>query len=182
MANIWHACLPPSCAHTLFFDEWIYFPKPTERLTWPTNSTVSSCWWYAWKECGSLWTFVLLVLWLHYIHTVLFKMVVILSEKPICTPPCLSEVSPLLPLKQFQCSSDWRWPSLKSHPFKQDHLALSLSMPPLGDWWCDVLGLVSTGNVSKLLNIADFLRSKPLVRPVYLLGHFSSPQGQHLYN
>ena len=33
------------------------------------------------------------------------------SEKPICAPPRLSEVSPTLSLKRFQCSSDWRWPS-----------------------------------------------------------------------
>ena len=34
------------------------------------------------------------------------------SEKPICAPPRLSEVSPTLPLNQIQCSSDWRWLSL----------------------------------------------------------------------
>ena len=34
------------------------------------------------------------------------------SEKPICTPPRLSEVSPVLTLIQFQYSSDWRWPSV----------------------------------------------------------------------
>ena len=34
------------------------------------------------------------------------------SEKAICAPPCLSKVSPTFPLKRFQCSSDWRWPSL----------------------------------------------------------------------
>ena len=33
-------------------------------------------------------------------------------KKPICAPPHLPEVSPTLPLKQFQCSSDWQWPSL----------------------------------------------------------------------
>ena len=44
--------------------------------------------------------------------SVQFKMVFMRSEKPICVPPLLSEVSPTLPLKQFQCSSDWRWPSL----------------------------------------------------------------------
>ena len=33
-------------------------------------------------------------------------------EKPICAPPHLSKVPPTLPLKQFQCSSDWGWPSL----------------------------------------------------------------------
>ena len=35
-----------------------------------------------------------------------------LEEKAICAPPRLSEVSPALPLKRFQCSSDRRWPSL----------------------------------------------------------------------
>ena len=28
------------------------------------------------------------------------------SKKPICAPPSLSEISPTLPLKRFQCSSD----------------------------------------------------------------------------
>ena len=41
-----------------------------------------------------------------------FKMAYMRSEKPICAPPRLSEVSPTLPFKRFQCSSDWRWPSL----------------------------------------------------------------------
>ena len=35
-----------------------------------------------------------------------FKMVSMRSEKPICTPPRLSAISPALPLKRFQCSSD----------------------------------------------------------------------------
>ena len=35
-----------------------------------------------------------------------FKMVSMCSEKPICAPPHLSEVSPTLPLKWFQCLSD----------------------------------------------------------------------------
>ena len=39
-------------------------------------------------------------------------MVSMCSEKPICAPPHPSEISQRLPLKQFQCSSDWRWPSL----------------------------------------------------------------------
>ena len=38
--------------------------------------------------------------------SVQFKMVSMRSEKPMCAPPRLSEVSPTLPLKQFQCSSD----------------------------------------------------------------------------
>ena len=40
------------------------------------------------------------------ISSVQFKMVYMRSEKPICAPPSLSEVSPKLPLKRFQCSSD----------------------------------------------------------------------------
>ena len=46
------------------------------------------------------------------ISTDQFKMVSMCSEKPICALPRLSEVSPTLPLKQFQCSPDWRWPSV----------------------------------------------------------------------
>ena len=34
------------------------------------------------------------------------------SKKPICAPSHLSEVSPTLPLKRFQCSCCWRWPCL----------------------------------------------------------------------
>ena len=44
--------------------------------------------------------------------SVRFKVVSMRSEKPICAPPRLSEVSPTLPLKWFQCSSDWRWPCM----------------------------------------------------------------------
>ena len=38
--------------------------------------------------------------------SVQFKMVFMRSEKPICVPPRISEVSPTLPLKRFQCSDD----------------------------------------------------------------------------
>ena len=41
-----------------------------------------------------------------------FKTVSMHLIKLICAPPHLSEVSPALPLKQFQYSSDWWWPSL----------------------------------------------------------------------
>ena len=40
-----------------------------------------------------------------------------------CAPPRLSEVSPTLALKQFQCLSDWWWP-----PFREDCQVLPLSM------------------------------------------------------
>ena len=39
-------------------------------------------------------------------NSIQFKMVSMRSEKPICAPPRLSEVSPTLPLKRFQCSSE----------------------------------------------------------------------------
>ena len=47
-------------------------------------------------------------------RAVQFKIVSMRSEKPIYAPPSISEISPLalLPFKRFQCSSDWRWPSL----------------------------------------------------------------------
>ena len=41
------------------------------------------------------------------------------SEKPICAPLRLPEVSPTLPLKQFQCSSHWLTMAF-SRPFKED--------------------------------------------------------------
>ena len=47
-----------------------------------------------------------------HVRTVQFNVVSVRLEKPICAPPRLSEVSPTLPLKRFQCSSDWRWPWL----------------------------------------------------------------------
>ena len=40
------------------------------------------------------------------------KMVSMHSGRPICAAPHLSGVSPMLPLKQFECWSDWRWPFL----------------------------------------------------------------------
>ena len=46
------------------------------------------------------------------VSSVQVKMVSMRSEKPICAPPRLSDVSRTLPLKRFQCSSDWRWSSL----------------------------------------------------------------------
>ena len=44
-----------------------------------------------------------------HLSSVQFKTIFMRSEKPIklCASPRLSEVSPTLPLKQFQCSSDY---------------------------------------------------------------------------
>ena len=64
---------------------------------------------------------------LSVMSSVQFKMVSVCLEKPICAPPRLSEISPMLPLKQFQCSPDWRWPSLVLS--MKNCLALRLSMP-----------------------------------------------------
>ena len=55
-----------------------------------------------------------------------FKMVSIRSEMPICAPSRLSEVFPVLSLKRFRCSSDWRRPS---RPVKEHRPALPLSTP-----------------------------------------------------
>ena len=38
--------------------------------------------------------------------SVQFEMISMGSEKPICAPPRLSDASPALPLKRFQCLSD----------------------------------------------------------------------------
>ena len=66
-----------------------------------------------------------------------------------CASPRLSDGSPTLPLKQFQCSSDWRWPSLVLSKKIDDGLFfLLLSLSPPGHRLCDVLGFVSAGSVS----------------------------------
>ena len=58
-----------------------------------------------------------LSVWLLFSVTLQFKMVSMHLGKPTWAPPCLSEDSSLLPLKQFQrlsdcqwsCTSDWQW-------------------------------------------------------------------------
>ena len=77
------------------------------------------------------------------------------SEKPICAPPRLSEVSPTLPFKRFQCPSDWQWPSLVL--WRKIVLRfLFLRVSPPGDRWCDVLGFVSAGSVSSFSTLQIF--------------------------
>ena len=44
--------------------------------------------------------------------SVQFKVVSMYSEKPVCVSTRLAEASPVLSLKQFQCSSNWQRPSL----------------------------------------------------------------------
>ena len=107
-----------------------------------------------------------------------FKMVYMRSEKIVCAPLRLSDVSPLLALKQFQCSSDWRLPS---RPFKEDRLALQSLFPCLSppcDRWCGVLGFVPTGSVSSSSTLQIFQDASHLwwllCLPVYLLGRLPS--------
>ena len=77
--------------------------------------------------------------------TIQFEMVSMRSEKPICAPPHLSQVSPTSPLKRLQCSSD--------------RLALPLSTPlSHSDQWCDVLGFVPAGSVSSFSTLQIFAR------------------------
>ena len=76
-------------------------------------------------------------------------MVCMRSDKPICAPPRLSEVSPTLPLKRFQC-----------HSFR---LALPFQcLSPPRDRWCDVLGFVPTGSVSSFSTLQIFQEASHL--------------------
>ena len=91
-------------------------------------------------------------------------------------PYALSEASRTLPLKRFQCSSDWQWPSLV--PWRKivwRFLCPRLS-PPV-DRWCHVLGFVPAGTRSFstlwIFREASHLWGL-LFAPVYLLGHFPS--------
>ena len=103
------------------------------------------------------------------------------SEKPICAPPRLSEVSPTLPLKRFQCPSDWQWPSLVlSRKIVLRFLFPRLSPPD--DRWCDALGFVLACRVSSFSILQIFREASHLwgllCPPVYLLDHF--PLLQHV--
>ena len=61
--------------------------------------------------------------------------------------PICQKFPPMLPLKQFQSSSDWEWPSLVlSRKIVERFFFPRLS--PRGDRWCDVLGFVPAGSVS----------------------------------
>ena len=66
-----------------------------------------------------------------------------------------------LPLKQFQYSSDGRWPSVVlSRKIVESFLFRRLSPP--GDRWCDVLGFVPAGCLV-LLKTSDLPRRKQIV-------------------
>ena len=91
-----------------------------------------------------LFQFLLLVLLVQFSSA----LVSIHLENPICAPSQLSEVSPVLPpLKQFQCLSDWWWPSLVLSRKIVSHFLCPCLSPP-GHQSCDVLGFVPAGRVS----------------------------------
>ena len=81
--------------------QWLPWQLPFRQ--WPLQFCSAS------RYCTNSWITAQFV-WM----VVQFKMVSMRSEKPIImrSTPYLWEVSPTLPLKRFQCSSDWRWPSL----------------------------------------------------------------------
>ena len=93
-----------------------------------------------------------------------FKMVSMCLEKPICTPPCLSEVSPALPLKRFQCSSDYDGPLSsfqgRSSSASSFHISLLQVINGVMSWLC------ARRSCLKPLNTSDLPRSKPLVMVV----------------
>ena len=99
------------------------------------------------------------------------------SVKHTCTPPCLSKVSPVLPLKQFQCLSDWLWSSLILSGKSVERFLFPCLSPP-SDKWCDVLGFVPAGTVSNSSTLQIFSDANNLwwllFPPVYLLIDFPS--------
>ena len=87
-------------------------------------------------------------------------MVSMRSGRPICPPPSLSGVFPLLQVEQFQ----WLTMAL-SRPLKEDRCALPLSTPlsyRRSMVWC-VLGFVPAGSVSKSSVLQIFRDAKPPV-------------------
>ena len=67
--------------------------------------------------------------------------------KSICSPPHFSEISPVLPLKHFQCWTDWWWLFLVLS-VKVVKCFLFLCLSPLDVPWCEVLCFVPADNVS----------------------------------
>ena len=94
----------------------------------------------------------------------------------ICSPPCLTEVSPMLPLKV----SVFPWLTMAlSCPFKEDHIVIPFPcLSPQGEWCSYVLGFVPAGSVSSSSTLQIFQDTSHLwwllCLTVCLLGHFSS--------
>ena len=67
----------------------------------------------------------------------------------------------MLPLKQFQCSFDWRYSSLVwSKKIAQCYPLPRLSPP--GDRWRDALGFMTTGSFSSSSTLQIFRDARPL--------------------
>ena len=92
------------------------------------------------------------------------------SARPLCAPPHLIEVSPVLPLKESQSCYELTM----SRSLKADCQPLPFFRPPLGDRY--VLGFVPTGCVLSSSPLQIFKYTSHLwclfFPPVYLLGHF----------
>ena len=85
------------------------------------------------------------------------------SENPICSPPCLSGVFPVLPLKQFQCLSNDGSLSLSRKIIK--HFLWPRLTPP--------------GDMQSVSQAPQHFRSEMQATclhylPVFLLSHFAS--------
>ena len=70
-------------------------------------------------------------------------------------------VSPMLPLKRFQYSSNWRWPSLVLSRKIVERFLFPRISPP-GDRWCNVLGFVPEGSVSSSSTLQIFQEANHL--------------------
>ena len=81
------------------------------------------------------------------------------------------------PLKRFQCSSDWRWPSLVVSKKSVEHFLFPRLSTP-GGRWCNVLGFVPAGGGSSSSTFQIFREAGHLWvllwPPVYPLGRFPS--------
>ena len=88
------------------------------------------------------------------------------SEKPICVPLRLLEVSTTLPLKRFQCSSDRRLPSLVLSKNSVKRFLFSPLSPP-GDRWY-ILVFVPAGSVSNSSILQTFHDTSQVALPASL--------------
>ena len=93
--------------------------------------------------------------------------------KPICSPPHFSEVSPVLPLKHFQCWTDWWWLFLVLS-VKVVKCFLFLCLSPLDVPWCEVLCFVPADNVSSSSKLQIFKDASHLWRPLAVSASLSA--------
>ena len=84
-----------------------------------------------------------------------------------------------MPLKQLQCLSDCRWPSLVLSRKIVERFHFPRLSPP-DDRWCNIIGFVPAGSVSSTSTLQNFRDASHswwlLIPPVYLIDHFPSLQ------